>query len=211
MANLIDLTGMVFGRLTVLEKRPSVKSSTGQFLTYWKCRCACGKVVEIHSNSIRRGLSKSCGCFYAERIKVINVKHGMTRTKEYRAWAHAKGRCHRPSDPRYRIYGARGIKMCDRWKNSFQSFLEAMGRAPSKQHTLERKDSGGNYEPSNCIWATYAEQANNKSTNRIMDYNGKRMTLAQLAHFVGREYHSLHAQLSRRDSLESAIAHANPA
>lgn len=123
---------------------------------------------------------------------VLNaLMNSTTHRKEYKAWSHAKDRCYKRHDPRYHIYGARGITMCDRWLNSFPNFLLDVGPAPTKQHTIERRNGALGYTPSNCIWATRKEQANNVSTNRRVEFNGEEFTLKQLAEREGVNYKSL--------------------
>lgn len=128
------------------------------------------------------------------RIKEVRPRefHGKTRTKEYRAWRHAKERCYDPSDPRYPHYGGRGIKMSDDWKDSFLNFLRDIGEAPTKNHTLERVDFNKDYCADNCIWDTYKNQANNKTVNVWVEYKGNKMSLKLAAEAAGVNYKYLH-------------------
>lgn len=106
--------------------------------------------------------------------------HGEARkTKEYEVWAKMKDRCRNKNSKSYPDYGGRGIKVCDRWMQSYTNFLTDMGRAPSPKHSIERNDVNGNYEPSNCRWATKIEQQNNTRTNRLVSYKGQIKTLAE--------------------------------
>ena len=107
-----------------------------------------------------------------------NFKHGLTGTREYIAWQLMKRRCSNPKDSRYRYYGGRGIRVCKRWLNSFPNFLKDMGKKPTKEHTLERKNSNKNYTPKNCCWATWIEQAASRRLRcDAILYKGKRKTL----------------------------------
>jgi len=106
--------------------------------------------------------------------------HGLTYTPEYRSWCHMKGRCYCPNDSRYHRYGGRGIKVCDRWLNSFENFYKDMGPRPSPKHSIDRVDNNGNYEPSNCRWVTVKTQNSNRSTNVSRIYKGKHRNIREL-------------------------------
>jgi len=176
-----DITGQRFGRLTAISRLPKYRSDN---LSYWKCRCDCGNERNVSLGNLRGGSTTSCGCFKNELFTKLLTKHGCTAhgkvTSEYRAWAAAKSRCHNENNRMYCWYGARGIRMCERWFNSFESFLSDMGTKP-KGMTLDRIDNDGNYEPSNCRWADYRTQNNNKKHNRRIRAFGEIMTAAQWA------------------------------
>lgn len=108
-------------------------------------------------------------------------KHNGSFTKEYKCWSAIKGRCLNPDNEWYHIYGGRGIKICDRWigEHGFENFLADMGESPTPKHSLDRIDVNGNYEPSNCRWATWEEQANNKRNNIYIEHNGTTHTLCE--------------------------------
>lgn len=155
MGKIIDITGQVFGKLTVLEKRGQNERSE----SLWLCKCECGKEVIIRGRGLRSGNANTCG--YCLRCK-RNYKHGGYKTLAYKSWTSMKYRCYEPTNNRYKDYGGRGIQVCDRWLNSFENFLADMGERPSTDYSLDRIDVNGNYEPSNCRWITKMAQMSNK-------------------------------------------------
>jgi hypothetical protein len=131
--------------------------------------------------------------------------HGKSKTPEFICWEHMRHRCYNPKTKCYHNYGGRGIKVCDRWLHSFSNFVEDMGMRPSGRHTLERIDNDGNYEPSNCKWATYVEQINNRRTNRFLEFDGKRLTMAQWARELGIKKETLAGRIRRGGSIDAAL------
>jgi hypothetical protein len=162
VTKLIDITGKRFGRWTVLEL------AVGGHSVKWLCRCDCGSIKEIHTQSLRNGGTKSCGCYLKDRMKEIKTTHGHSNIKNgaYNSWLSMRRRCLDTSDKLYPYYGGRGIKVCERWIESFENFLDDMGERPPKL-TLERKDCNGNYEPNNCHWATRKIQSRNKRSTKL--------------------------------------------
>lgn len=177
MSRLIDLTGKTFGRLTARE---SVKSPGA---ARWLCDCSCGSQKVVCSQNLRNGVSQSCGCLRRELAASARRTHGHSghkdRLREYAAWGGMIDRCENPENGRFEDYGGRGIQVCAAWRHDFTAFLSDMGRRPSPLHSLDRIDVDGNYEPSNCRWATMAEQQNNKRNNLIVSFRGESLTLAQ--------------------------------
>lgn len=131
--------------------------------------------------------------------------HGKRKTRTYRIWSGMKTRCYNESEKCYKDYGAKGITVCDRWLNSFVNFLEDMGEAPEGL-TLDRIDSTKGYSPENCRWATMREQQNNRSNNRVIEYNGESRTLAEWARILNAPYDCLHARLNKLNwSVEKTL------
>lgn len=174
MPELIDLTGRQFDRWTVVrygEKR------NGNHL--WWCRCHCGTEKLIYSGSLRRGLSRSCGCFWRDLMHDVNK--GLRKSPTYHSWDNMIGRCYRPSQPDYARYGGRGIEVCERWRESFRNFLEDMGEKPPGTSVDRYPNKDGNYEPGNCRWATAEQQQNNKENNVRVLFQGNEYSLKELA------------------------------
>lgn len=170
-----DLTGQKFGMLTALQ---FVEGGEGR--TKWKFSCECGEITIKSSSDVLSGRSTSCGCFRRANATRLATSHGESKqTPEWIAWISMKTRCSTPSDTSYPNYGGRGITVCERWENSYENFLEDMGRRPSSVHSLDRKDTNGNYTPDNCKWSTRVEQNNNRRNNTILTFRGRSQTLTQ--------------------------------
>lgn len=158
MSKKVDLTGLTFNRLTVVrEVSPKILPSGGKDRR-WLCKCSCGNYKEVSGNHLKSERTKSCGCLRQEKIK----KHGMSHTSEYGIWESIKHRCLNVKNKRYKDYGGRGIKICDRWLNSFENFYKDMGSRPNKDYSIERLDNNQGYTPDNCIWVERSKQARNQ-------------------------------------------------
>lgn len=160
----LELTGQRFSRLLVLAFANYDKRRN----TFWLCLCDCGKQITVRGTALKIGRVASCGCYAREVSSKIHFKHGHRRRPDgkrsptYRSYGAMKNRCYGETHPRYADYGGRGIQVCERWLESFENFLADMGERPTGK-TLDRfPNKDGNYEPSNCRWATPKEQAANR-------------------------------------------------
>ncbi len=190
--------GERYGRLIVTG---TVVAGPGEYRKI-ECRCDCGNVVNVYPYSLPNGNTKSCGCLKGHALRKDG--HGLTKTKEYRAWGHMWSRCTNEKVKSYRYYGGRGISVCDRWA-SFKNFFEDMGKSPSGAHSIDRIDNDGNYEPGNCRWATVKEQRRNKRDNRVLTIDGEHKTLAEWAENAGVIYKTAHNRLRMGWSPQEAI------
>lgn len=164
----VQLSGQRFGRLLVLGLAYLDRRS------FWNCRCDCGQEKVVVSQRLKNGNTQSCGCSerlnrtsFGQRSKAINRVHGKRYTPEYVVWGGIIARCHGSCrQPNSKYYIERGISVCPRWRSSFPAFLEDMGERPTPKHSIDRIDPNGNYELSNCRWATPLQQANNRRNSR---------------------------------------------
>ena len=179
------MIGQRFGRWFVIDRaeRPEGYRHSGSWVL---CRCDCGIVRPVKANPLKMGKSQSCGCLQKEHTpkgdKHHAYIHGHTmdgkRSKEWRAWRGMIARCKYPSIERYPHYGGRGITVCGQWLDSFENFLADIGIAPSPDHSLNRIDNDGNYEPGNVNWVTNSEQIKNSSKVRLITFQGRTMNLS---------------------------------
>lgn len=187
-----DLTGRRFGRLVVIGlvdiiryPRPPAKQVTSH--PVWLCQCDCGNTTKVRAGHLRVTMTQSCGCLRRIVGQELNTTHGHVskrtsfESSEYRSWRHLISRCRNPNDKRYAHYGGRGITVCHEWVRSFEAFYSSMGPKPTPQHSIDRIDNDGHYEPANCRWATATEQTNNTSRNKRLTIGDVTMTIADWA------------------------------
>lgn len=180
--------GQRFARLTVIKEVERRRNKAGVSCRWFLCECDCHNVMAVSLNSLSTGHTKSCGCLVRDTTIKTFTTHGhggkTARTGEYRSWATMKTRCYNSNIPQFKYYGGRGIKVCERWINSFEAFLHDMGPRPAG-HTIDRKDNNGDYEPSNCRWLPKAKQARNKRNNHNLTFNGKSQCIEAWADETG--------------------------
>ena len=171
----LELQGQRFGRLSVLGR---AQTQPGQRNAMWTCLCDCGKTTVVAASNLQAS-TRSCGCLKTEAASKIlktaryTQTHGMSHTPEHDTWLHMKQRCYNPNSHKFAIYGARGIKICDRWLNSFEAFYADMGPKPAPIYSIDRINSNGNYEPGNCRWSTPAQQSRNRSITNLITVDDK--------------------------------------
>lgn len=175
-----DLTGIKYGKWVVSGFAYKTPKSV-----YWQCRCECGTVKNVRDSTLLNGESSGCGVGKCNH----SYKHGNKKTRAYLAWQGMLNRCNNTRTKEFHRYGGRGIVVCDRWKQ-FVNFLEDMGE-PAKGLTLDRKESDGNYEPSNCRWATRLEQGGNTCRVKKVTYQGETRSVRNWATVKNIHYKTL--------------------
>lgn len=206
MTSFKDIQGMKFGRLTAIEREARVPHGHA---VQWKCICDCGNVVIVNGSRLRRGITQSCGCLQKElareRTGKLMKKHGDSRTRLFRIWSCMKNRCTSKNNTHFNCYGGRGIRVCDEWLD-FESFRDwALNNGYEDTLTIDRIDVNGNYEPSNCRWATRKEQAQNRRTTRFIEYKGETHSLKQWSEILGMPDSCLKYRLDKGWSIEKAF------
>ena len=196
-----SLEGRTCGRWTVGTRDPASLPGRLRYL----CRCACGVEKSVTAQSLASGRSVSCGCYSREVRSTVARTHGRSRTKAYKAWTGMKGRCYNANDQKFADYGARGIYVCDAWKENFEQFVLDMGE-PAPGMSIDRIDNNGPYEPGNCRWATRREQQNNRRVNVLLAHDGIVRTTAEWAVASGLTQRTIRGRISRGWSIEDAIS-----
>lgn len=204
MVKCLDLVGEKFGKWSVVQK--GVSTDAGK--VRWVCLCSCGTQKLVVGSDLKGGKSTQCRSCSAksagnvERLKgrSSDVTHGMSRTRFYNIWLGVLNRCSNGN----KDYQGRGIKVCDRWLN-FEAFKEDMYGGYKENLTIDRVDNNGNYEPSNCRWATHSEQARNTRRNKLLTYKGDTMTLVDWCEVLGLKYHTVKKRLNSGWGVEDAF------
>lgn len=188
----IDRTGVRFGRLIAREflGRPAGKTKPA-----WKCSCDCGNTVVVTTSNLVTGHTTSCGCFHTEKISLVKRKYAREDAAEYQTWRSIKQRTGIRPGKNSQWYST--IKISPEWRNSFDTFLQNMGKRPSEFHSIERIDGSKGYFPENCVWATSKEQANNRRTNVVIECGEESHTIAGWAERTMLKQATISARLRR--------------
>ena len=193
-----NLAGRVFGNLTVLHQARRKNSPRA----LWLCRCVCGAEVTARSDNLLEGRKKSCGLDHKFRKHPAKYKKDCT---EYGIYNNMIQRCTNPNSNSWRYYGARGIFVCDRWQESFDNFLDDMGRRPSAAYSIDRINNDGDYEPSNCRWATIEQQSQNRRGTIKALFQGNMVSVFGFAEAHGLNYGTVRRRLEIGWSLEKIL------
>lgn len=186
--NKTPMIGRVFGELTVISEFPQ---RDNQNRIKYVCECSCGGEKTVLGSTLRAGITISCGCAKTRNT----LKHGMEGTPVYTSWTAMKSRCLNPNDSSYHKYGGRGISVCDEWM-VFVNFFRDMGDRPQGK-TLDRINVNGNYEPSNCRWATNTEQSRNRRDSKFVYHDEMIIPLAAYAEIIGKSISATHSILKK--------------
>jgi hypothetical protein len=191
-----DLTGQKFGRLTVVSRGPN----SGQH-TRWNCICECGNKTLSRTEHLRDGQSHSCGCLNREMV----TTHGMSYSREYAIWANMRDRCNNPANVAYQLYGGNGVKVCERWEQSFEAFYADMGPRPTPKHGIDRIDGTKGYSPDNCRWATRQTQMENRRITKRLTIDGVTRTVNEWAAISGIKHATIRGRIERGWDAQRAV------
>lgn len=198
MVKLINLIGKKFGRLTVIKRVENTKNNK----TQWLCKCDCGNYIKVQSYLLTHNYTKSCGCIAIEKLKKRSITHGLSKSKIYAVYCTIKARCNNPNNNVYQYYGAKGVKLCSEWLN-FENFYNwAINNGYKEGLSIDRINVNGDYEPSNCRWATKEEQSNNRSNNHLITYNNQIHTISEWSKITGLTKSAIQYRLSKKWDIE---------
>lgn len=188
-----------FGRLCVVKDEGKERVTA---------TCDCGATWRGKRSALRLGRTVSCGCYWRETFPGSQETHGGHGTPEYKSWCSMKARCTNPKREDFARYGGRGITVCDRWRDSFEAFLADVGQRPTPQHSIDRIDSAGNYEPDNVKWSTRNEQARNTRHSVSLTLHGETRCLAEWSEHIGIGYSTLWSRIRRGWPVEKVLANS---
>lgn len=192
----VNITGKQFGYLLAIHYIPKGK---------WLVKCYCGTEKIVQTGHLLGGNTKSCGCLQKDLMRQKSKKHGMWESKEYSTWSSMKQRCYNSKNLFYKDYGGRGIRICDRWKDSFENFFADMGKKPTPKHSIDRIDVNGNYEPSNCRWATPLQQGFNQRKVIVVEFKGEKVRLLDLCKEYNKDFTTVRYRMKRGYPLLEAL------
>ncbi len=193
MPKIIDLSGQVFGKLTVIKFLERKK-----FHSLFECKCDCGNITIVTSNNLRTNHTISCGCYNEKVFRDSTITHGLSKHPLYLSWVGMRNRCYYKDHNRFEHYGGKGIKVCDEWKDNFQSFYDwAIKNGWGKGLSIDRKENDKDYCPNNCKFSTVPQQNRNRTSNVKMTIDGETKILIEWAEFANIKYMTLRGRLKR--------------
>lgn len=208
MFDVNSVVGKKFNRLTVIKFLYKKTLKDGKHYSYYYlCQCECGNKIEVCLSNLRGKHTKSCGCFKKENTSIMKTTHGLTNTRLYRIYHNILARCYNQKNISFERYGKRGIIVCEDWKKDFSNFYNwAMDNGYNDKLTIDRINNNGNYEPSNCRWATNKQQANNRCTSTSIFYDNKYFTISELATTYNLNEKCLRKRINNKWSIKKAIS-----
>lgn len=211
MLNIDTFIGKKYGKLQIvsLDYKKQKYAKNGRkdgFLYYFKCLCECGNYTVVNLHDLTSHHTQSCGCYQKDQTSKSNKTHGLKNSPVFYIWTSMKQRCLNPNNRAYKNYGGRGITVCDEWKDDFKAFYDwAMANGYKEKLSIDRIDVNGNYEPSNCRWATRRIQSRNTRKNIIVEYKDEKLCLKDLAVKYNIDYKLLHKRFKKGWSIEKAL------
>lgn len=202
MSKVQNLVGLRFGILTVTERASNGKHGDAM----WVCRCDCGNTLTVRAGDLRCGHTKSCKCMKEVWNSEKHKSHGLSKTRLHKIWCRMIDRCYNPNHSFYHRYGQRGIRICDEWRDDFQSFYNwSMANGYFDGLTIDRIDNDGNYCPENCRWITMLEQHQNTSDVHLVTVNGRTQNVTQWCNELGLKRSTVYQRLKRGWKPERAL------
>lgn len=195
-----DISGMKFGRLTVIERATDFVSKRGNKSSAYLCKCECGKYVVVRTSDLKDGTTKSCGCLRKEMMSGKQFVHGKRHERIYSIYSDMKKRCYNSKYKEFYLYGGRGIKICDEWigEHGFENFYEwSLENGYSPNLSIDRINTNKGYSPENCRWTDNITQANNRRNSIRVYYNHQYMTISELSKRTGYTYGGIYDMIKR--------------
>lgn len=203
--NFVDLTGKKFGMLKVVHYIGRRETPSGSFKSDWLCKCDCGNFSNVTSPRLNGG-QKSCGCLVVSKLKEVSTKHGLSNSPEYNSYHGMKDRCNNSKNKDWKNYGGRGIKVCQRWEESFENFINDMGFKDMPNLSIDRIDVDGDYSLENCRWATIEQQNNNRTNTTFINAFGINKPITYWAKAYGIRIETLRRRIGKlKWSIEKAF------
>lgn len=199
-----NLTGRKFGMLTPLEIKERKRYPCGSIEIMWLCKCDCGNTTVVSRTHLKKGTVKSCGC--SKKLAQEKQRKPELYKRLKGVWKGMKQRCYNSNNEKYYLYGERGIRICSEWFTNFQNFYNWAINSGYKQGlSIDRIDVNGHYEPKNCRWVSCKIQSNNRRNNRILEFNGKKLTITEWAEFTGINRSTLEKRIKKGLPLEKVL------